>query len=123
MDNPVTIECGSRPTDFPTVPPSIDSPAASVLSGLLAVADRVLGLAADLLPAGTHPAGSSPFADPAEPEQFGLYRDRDGDIWQKTGQGWRLCLQRGIAVDIRTTWDWESGHVRDYGPFIPLTFN
>ncbi|MFI9504650.1 hypothetical protein [Nocardia sp. NPDC052566] len=55
-----------------------------------------------------------------EPQDRGLYRDRDGDIWQKTECGWRLCLQHGVAVDVWSLWEWTSGHVRDYGPFVPL---
>lgn len=122
MDNPATTGYADLLTTLPADAPIADSPAAAVLSGLLAVADRVLGLAADLLPMRTETAEQL-FLDPTEPAHTGLYRDRDGDIWQKTDRGWRLCLQRGIAVDPASTWEWESGHVRDYGPFVPLAAN
>ncbi|BAW03885.1 hypothetical protein [Nocardia seriolae] len=53
-----------------------------------------------------------------EPVAFGLYRDRDGDIWEKDLRGWRLCLQDGIPVDPDTVWDWTDS-VREFAPFIP----
>ncbi|MFD0000334.1 hypothetical protein [Nocardia sp. NPDC127526] len=59
-------------------------------------------------------------ANPWEPAAFGLYRDRDGDIWEKEAGGWRLRLQGGVPVDPDTLWGWADGHVRDYAPFVPL---
>ncbi|MEC3919564.1 hypothetical protein [Nocardia sp. CDC160] len=53
-----------------------------------------------------------------EPAAFGLYRDRDGDIWEKDARGWRLCLQAGFPVDPETVWDW-SDSVREFAPFTP----
>ncbi|MVU83658.1 hypothetical protein GPX89_41270 [Nocardia sp. ET3-3] len=53
-----------------------------------------------------------------EPAAFGLYRDRDGDIWEKGPQGWRLQLQGGVPVDPDTIWDW-SDSVREFAPFTP----
>ncbi|MVU80980.1 hypothetical protein GPX89_27490 [Nocardia sp. ET3-3] len=123
MNNLATIGHALHLAEFPSTAPSPDSSAAELLSALLAVADRVLALATDLLPAGSFTDGEALPADTAEPEHTGLYRDRDGDIWQKTERGWHLCLQRGVAVDVRSLWDWESGHVRDYGPFLPLAAN
>ncbi|MEU7138152.1 hypothetical protein ABZ942_01740 [Nocardia sp. NPDC046473] len=64
---------------------------------------------------------SAPATDTPEPDLLGLYRDRDGDIWQKTDDGWRLRRQHGVAVDDASLWEWMGGHVRDYGPFVPLT--
>ncbi|WP_162958272.1 hypothetical protein [Nocardia yunnanensis] len=55
-----------------------------------------------------------------EPPNSGMYVDRDGDIWEKGEGGWRLILQRGVAVDPRSLWDWTEGHVRDYAPFLPV---
>ncbi|WP_327144081.1 hypothetical protein [Nocardia sp. NBC_01327] len=55
-----------------------------------------------------------------EPENAGLYIDRDGDIWEKRDDGWRLLLQGGVAVDPLSLWDWTEGHVRDYAPFAPV---
>ncbi|MBF6133385.1 hypothetical protein IU501_10280 [Nocardia otitidiscaviarum] len=52
-----------------------------------------------------------------EPEISGFYLDRDGDIWERRSEGWRLILQRGVAVDPEALWDWAEGHVRDYAPF------
>lgn len=57
----------------------------------------------------------------AEPHLTGLYWDRDGDIWQREGVGWRLLLQSGVAVDPISLWEWEAGHVCDYAPFTPLS--
>jgi|GEM_PF-4258995 hypothetical protein len=59
----------------------------------------------------------------AEPHAAGYYLDRDGDIWEKEEQGWRLILQRGVAVDPVSLWDWVEGHVRDYAPFMPVAMN
>ncbi|MGW4248529.1 hypothetical protein [Nocardia sp. NPDC004722] len=56
-----------------------------------------------------------------EPENSGMYVDRDGDIWEKDEGGWRLMLQRGVAVDPNSLWDWTEGHVRDYAPFMPVS--
>ncbi|GAM45883.1 hypothetical protein [Nocardia seriolae] len=56
-----------------------------------------------------------------EPERTGMYVDRDGDIWEKREDGWRLMLQRGVAVDPMSLWDWTDGHVRDYAPFMPVS--
>ncbi|MFF0492382.1 hypothetical protein ACFYTQ_25430 [Nocardia sp. NPDC004068] len=91
---------------------------ATVLTGLLGLAERAVALAGFLLVRGA----ATPAIDPraGEPTRPGLYRDRDGDIWQKSPEGWRLCLQRGVAVDTMTTWEWNDGHVRDYAPFVPL---
>ncbi|WP_067828047.1 hypothetical protein [Nocardia inohanensis] len=55
-----------------------------------------------------------------EPDHVGFYVDRDGDIWEKQPHGWRLVLQRGVAVDPLSLWDWTDGHVRDYAPFAPV---
>ncbi|MTE15939.1 hypothetical protein [Nocardia aurantiaca] len=55
-----------------------------------------------------------------EPEDAGMYLDRDGDIWEKQEDGWRLILQRGVSVDPMSLWDWTEGHVRDYAPFMPV---
>ena len=55
-----------------------------------------------------------------EPEVSGLYVDRDGDIWEKGADGWRLLLQRGVAVDPGSLWDWTEGCVREYAPFAPV---
>lgn len=55
-----------------------------------------------------------------EPAADGFYVDRDGDIWEKRDSGWRLILQRGVAVDPKSLWDWTEGHVRDYAPFAPV---
>ncbi|MFI6868053.1 hypothetical protein [Nocardia sp. NPDC050406] len=52
-----------------------------------------------------------------EPGAFGLYRDRDGDIWEKEARGWRLRLQDGVEVDPDTVWKWAEGPVREYAPF------
>ncbi|MGV9665824.1 hypothetical protein ACWDUL_12800 [Nocardia niigatensis] len=54
-----------------------------------------------------------------EPAAFGLYVDRDGDLWEKEPRGWRLRLQDGVAVEPDTLWDWTEGCVRDFAPFIP----
>ncbi|WP_330184671.1 hypothetical protein OHB26_14395 [Nocardia sp. NBC_01503] len=54
-----------------------------------------------------------------EPAVFGLYEDRDGDIWEKEERGWRLRLQGGVAVEPEAVWGWVDGHVRDYAPFVP----
>ncbi|MTJ61356.1 hypothetical protein GL309_07340, partial [Nocardia seriolae] len=43
-----------------------------------------------------------------EPERTGMYVDRDGDIWEKREDGWRLMLQRGVAVDPMSLWDWTD---------------
>lgn len=59
----------------------------------------------------------------AEPSAAGYYLDRDGDVWEKEAQGWRLILQRGVAVDPVSVWDWVEGHVRDYAPFMPVVMN
>lgn len=55
-----------------------------------------------------------------EPAADGFYVDRDGDIWEKQDDGWRLILQRGVSVDPKSLWDWTEGHVRDYAPFMPV---
>lgn len=55
--------------------------------------------------------------DDWEPGSFGLYRDRDGDIWEKEARGWRLRLQDGVEVDPDTVWRWGEGPVREYAPF------
>lgn len=55
-----------------------------------------------------------------EPQDTGMYVDRDGDIWEKQEDGWRLILQRGVEVDPMSLWDWTEGHVRDYAPFMPV---
>ncbi|WP_067816168.1 hypothetical protein [Nocardia inohanensis] len=60
-------------------------------------------------------------SDTVEPHTIGLYWDRDGDIWQREDAGWRLILQSGVSVDPISLWDWESGHVRDYAPFTPVS--
>lgn len=52
-----------------------------------------------------------------EPMACGLYRDRDGDIWERVPSGWLLRLQGGVAVDPETVWGWFDGHVCDYAPF------
>ncbi|WP_067567052.1 hypothetical protein [Nocardia acidivorans] len=57
--------------------------------------------------------------NPWEPAAYGLYEDRDGDIWEKEECGWRLRLQDGVAVEPETVWGWVDGHVRDYAPFVP----
>ncbi|MEV6767787.1 hypothetical protein AB0N05_04065 [Nocardia sp. NPDC051030] len=54
-----------------------------------------------------------------EPEAFGLYQDRDGDIWEKDARGWRLRLQDGVSVDPDTVWEWTDGCVCEYAPFTP----
>ncbi|MFE2957080.1 hypothetical protein ACFYUD_26160 [Nocardia tengchongensis] len=54
-----------------------------------------------------------------EPTALGLYRDRDGDLWEKEAGGWRLRLQDGVPVDPDALWDWADGCVRDYAPFVP----
>lgn len=58
-----------------------------------------------------------------EPPAMGYYLDRDGDVWEKEAQGWRLILQCGVVVDPVSLWDWDEGHVRDYAPFIPVGMN
>ncbi len=58
-----------------------------------------------------------------EPNAQGYYLDRDGDVWEKESQGWRLILQRGVAVDPVSLWDWNEGCVRDYAPFMPVVMN
>lgn len=55
-----------------------------------------------------------------EPESTGMYVDRDGDMWEKRDDGWHLMLQRGVAVDPASFWDWTEGHVRDYAPFLQV---
>lgn len=55
-----------------------------------------------------------------EPSAFGLYKDRDGDLWEKVPGGWRLRLQNGIPTDPDELWDWTDGCVRDYAPFVPF---
>ncbi|MBF6172745.1 hypothetical protein [Nocardia blacklockiae] len=62
-------------------------------------------------------------APAVEPDLPGLYLDRDGDIWSREALGWRLLLQRGIAVDPASLWDWTDGHVRDYAPFTQIAAN
>ncbi|RDI49672.1 hypothetical protein [Nocardia mexicana] len=102
--------------------PASDPAHRTVIAGLLGVAERVMELAGDLLiypVPGAAQRGAEELAAAPEPANPGWYRDRDGDIWQKTDSGWRLCLQRGVAVD-GTIWDWRDGHVRDYGPFVPV---
>ncbi|MRH87109.1 hypothetical protein GFY24_06460 [Nocardia sp. SYP-A9097] len=54
-----------------------------------------------------------------EPAAFGLYEDRDGDIWEKEERGWRLRLQGGVEVEPEAVWGWVDGHVCDYAPFVP----
>ncbi|MFI6868170.1 hypothetical protein [Nocardia sp. NPDC050406] len=56
-----------------------------------------------------------------EPQAVGLYWDRDGDIWQREEDGWRLILQGGVSVDPISLWEWEAGCVRDYAPFTPVS--
>ncbi|MEU8895854.1 hypothetical protein [Nocardia sp. NPDC048505] len=56
-----------------------------------------------------------------EPRLPGLYLDRDGDIWHRSDAGWRLCRQRGAAVEDASIWEWLDGHVRDYAPFVLIT--
>lgn len=55
-----------------------------------------------------------------EPAASGAYVDRDGDIWEKSGDGWHLLLQQGVEVDPDSAWDWTEGCVRDYAPFAPV---
>ncbi|MBB5917771.1 hypothetical protein BJY24_006683 [Nocardia transvalensis] len=95
-------------------------PDSNVLNGLLGVAERVMELAGQLLTTPVPPGLVPSPAEMPEPADPGWYRDRDGDIWQKTESGWRLFLQRGVAADSTSTWDWADGHVRDYGPFVPM---
>ncbi|MCU1647086.1 MAG: hypothetical protein JWN03_7361 [Nocardia sp.] len=67
------------------------------------------------------PNGDSAGPSAIEPHLAGLYWDRDGDIWQRENAGWRLILQSGVSVDPISVWGWESGHVRDYAPFTPVS--
>ncbi len=62
------------------------------------------------------PPASTGLVNAWEPAAFGLYQDRDGDIWEKAPSGWRLCLQAGIPVDPETLWGWAEV-VREYAPF------
>ncbi|MCU1648527.1 MAG: hypothetical protein JWN03_8802 [Nocardia sp.] len=63
--------------------------------------------------------GFGEFVNAWEPAAFGLYEDRDGDIWEKEVRGWRLRFQGGVAVEPDVVWGWVDGHVRDYAPFVP----
>ncbi len=103
--------------------PGADPLRGIVLAGLLGVAERVMELAGYLvttpLPAEADTMLTTRPETP-EPPDPGWYRDRDGDIWRKTASGWQLHLQCGVAVDTTSTWDWTDGHVRDYGPFVPV---
>ncbi|MFJ1455820.1 hypothetical protein [Nocardia wallacei] len=105
MNIPMTVEAHTTP--------AADPAPGAVLVGLLAVADRVMELAGQLL------ARPAPGAAP-EPPEFGWYRDRDGDIWRKTPSGWQLHLQHGAPADGTIAWGWTDGHVRDYAPFVPV---
>ncbi|WP_216910351.1 hypothetical protein [Nocardia noduli] len=109
-------------SDVRTAQPLVAPDRAAILAGLLGLAEQTVALTDRLL--GSAAPVDTPQADIAgeagEPARTGLYRDCDGDIWQKTTVGWRLCLQRGVAVDSTSVWEWMDGHVRDYGPFVPL---
>ncbi|MFF2554240.1 hypothetical protein ACFVUS_24790 [Nocardia sp. NPDC058058] len=94
----------------------------AILTGLLGVAERVMELTGYLLTPAAD-ANSAPdleFSEVSEPEALGLYRDRDGDVWQRTGTGWRLCIQQGVAVHDTSRWNWADGHMSEYGPFVPI---
>lgn len=116
MQTPATTESGPVPC---TAPPLADTRRASIHAALLGMAEKMAELTDHLLTS-TASGEYATAADSPEPERPGLYRDRDGDIWQKTAEGWRLCLQRGVAVDTKSVWEWTGGHVQDYGPFVPL---
>lgn len=97
----------------------------AVLTGLLGVAERVMELTSYLMVPAAVPeiAPELGFSEQQEPTRPGLYRDRDGDIWQRNEVGWRLCVQQGVALDVASIWNWMDGHVREYAPFTPLAVN
>ncbi|WP_054811211.1 hypothetical protein [Nocardia arizonensis] len=112
-----------------TVAAPATSDRATILAGLLGLAEQTVALTDRLLACAplvesTHGERISNAVaidgDVGEPAHTGIYRDRDGDIWHKTSAGWRLCLQRGVAVDSTSVWEWLDGHVRDYAPFVRL---
>ncbi|MFC9439061.1 hypothetical protein [Nocardia sp. NPDC057030] len=111
----------SEPTpSIPAIPPRPAACRASILL-LLPGAQSPSAVFAEYCTSCTSSGESVATAELTEPDPPGLYRDRDGDIWQKTDSGWRLCRQHGVAVDDASLWEWLDGHVRDYGPFVPLT--
>ncbi|MBH0776951.1 hypothetical protein [Nocardia bovistercoris] len=109
-----------------TAPVSGDSDRATILAGLLGLAEQTVALTdrllacAPLIESRTGTTSSEDSTETVEPARPGIYRDRDGDIWHKTSAGWRLCLQHGVDVDSTSVWEWLDGHVRDYAPFIRL---
>lgn len=116
MPIPSTIE-PAHP--IPAPPPRPDVLRASILV-LLFGSESPSAIFTEYHTGRTSSGESAATTDLLEPDVPGLYRDRDGDIWQKTDSGWRLCRQRGVAVDDASLWGWRDGHVRDYGPFVPL---
>ncbi|MFG1795671.1 hypothetical protein [Nocardia sp. NPDC049149] len=116
MSIPSTIESG--PT-IPAVHPWTTTCSASFLVALLGSGPLAAVLTEYRTNCMSHVDSMAAAATP-EPRLPGLYRDRDGDIWQKTDAGWRLRRQHGVVVDDASLWEWMDGHVRDYGPFVPL---
>ncbi|MEV6072161.1 hypothetical protein AB0L82_36945 [Nocardia sp. NPDC052001] len=95
-----------------------DSQQHAVLTGLLGVAERVMELTGYLLiPAPSDSPSELDLSALSEPSVPGLYRDRDGDIWERTADGWRLRVQQGVQVNDACPWNWIDGHVHEYGPF------
>lgn len=114
--------------DFPdirSIQPPRDPNQRAILTGLLGVAERVMELTAQLMTctATGDSVPDSEFRTTSEPTRPGLYRDRDGDIWQRTDAGWRLCVQQGVTLENHSIWNWMEGHVNEYAPFISIATN
>ncbi|MFB8003324.1 hypothetical protein [Nocardia sp. NPDC056000] len=94
-----------------------DSHRQAVLTGLLGVAERAMELSGYLLTPADDSSPDLPGSDLSEPILPGLYRDRDGDVWERTAGGWRLRIQQGVELNEASPWHWIDGHVHEYGPF------
>ncbi|WP_157554416.1 hypothetical protein [Nocardia crassostreae] len=55
-----------------------------------------------------------------QPLANGLYRDRFGNLWEKTLFGWRLWLRSGAAVHAGRARSGIDSYVQSFAPFTPL---
>lgn len=94
--------CGQRVTRFDAVEvPAVESvPSLRLVEGVAADVDSPI----DLVP-----------VEPVEPSRYGLYHDREGDLWEKGSAGWIIKVMDGEHVD----WDVPEpfSFAKGYAPF------
>lgn len=107
--------CGQRVTRFDAV----EVPTVETWAPLHLVEDVAADVDSpiDLVPAEDAPADDEQVEDvPAEPQRFGLYTDRIGDLWERSSAGWTLKVASGEPVRcVAGTWGCEA---YSWAPYI-----